>query len=70
MKLNDLIKELNAIKKVHGGDLECELMSCVTGSWSSIQSLKLIYPTDRHGVYDRTKAPWGIWVADFKDQSK
>ena len=70
MKLNDLIKQLNAIKKVHGGDLSCDLMNCVTSDFSSIQSLRLIYPRGADGCYDRTKAPWGIWVADFKDQSK
>ena len=67
MKINDLIKQLNAIKKVHGGDLSCDIMNGVTGNFSSINSLSLIYPTDpKIGGYDRTQKPWGIWVSDHK----
>lgn len=62
MKLNDLIKQLNAIKKVHGGDLSCDLINAVSGNFSSIKSLSLIYPLGKNGCYDRTQKPCGIWV--------
>ena len=67
MKLKDLIKQLNDIKKVHGGDISCDLINCVTGRLSSIKSLNLIHPTDVSGAYDRTKPPVGIWVSDHKN---
>ena len=67
MKLKDLIKQLNDIKKVHGGDISCDLINCVTGRLSSIESLNLIHPTDVSGAYDRTKLPVGIWVSDHKN---
>jgi len=67
MKLKDLIKQLNDIKKVHGGDISCDLINCVTGRLSSIESLNLIHPTDVSGAYDRTKPPVGIWVSDHKN---
>ena len=66
MKIKDLIKQLNAIKKVHGGDLSCDLINGVTGNFSSIKSLSLIYPLGKDGCYDRTQKPWGVWVNDFK----
>ena len=67
MKLKDLIKQLNAIKKVHGGDISCDLMNGVTGQFSNIKSLSLIYPTGANGCYDRSKSPVGIWVGDHKN---
>ena len=67
MKLKDLIKQLNDIKKVHGGDISCDLINCVTGRFSSIKSLSLIHPTGANGAYDRTKPPVGIWVSDHKN---
>ena len=67
MKLNDLIKQLNAIKKAHGGDLDCNVMNCVSGNFSGINSLSLVYPRDRNGCYDRTKQPCGIWVSDHNN---
>ena len=67
MKLKDLIKQLNDIKKVHGGDISCDIINGVTGRFSSINSLSLIYPTDENGAYDRSKQPIGIWVSDHKN---
>ena len=67
MKLKDLIKQLNDIKKVHGGDISCDLINCVTGRLSNIESLNLIHPTDVSGAYDRTKPPVAIWVSDHKN---
>ena len=67
MKLKDLIKQLNDIKKVHGGDISCDLINCVTGRLSNIESLNLIHPTDVSGAYDRSKSPVGIWVSDHKN---
>jgi hypothetical protein len=66
MKLKDLIKQLNDIKKVHGGDISCDLINCVTGNFSGIDSLNLVYPTGANGAYDRSKPPVGIWVGDHK----
>ena len=67
MKITDLIKQLNAIKKVHGGDISCDLINGVTGRFSSIESLNLIYPTGVNGGYDRSKQPIGIWFSDHKN---
>ena len=65
MKIKDLIKQLNAIKKAHG-DLNCELLDGVTDSFSSIKSLSLIYPYGKDGCYDRTQKPWGVWIDNSK----
>ena len=67
MKLKDLIKQINAIKKVHGDDLDCAIMNGVSGNFSTINSLNLFYPTDRDGCYDRSRLPIGIWVSDHKN---
>ena len=67
MKLNDLIKQLNALKKVHGGDLNCDLMNGVTSNLTAINSLNLVYPLDRNACYDRTKPPCGVWISDHKN---
>ena len=65
MKISDLIKQLNAIKKVHG-DLSCGLLNGVSGNFSSIQSLTLVHPLRKDGCYDHTQKPWGVRVDDFK----
>jgi hypothetical protein len=66
MKLKDLIKQLNAIKKVHGGDISCDVINGVTGRFSGINALDLVYPIGANGAYDRSKPPIGIWVGDHK----
>lgn len=67
MKLNDFIKQLNALKKVHGGNLDCCIMNGMTSNFSSINSFNLIYPTGQNGCYDKTKQPYGIWISDHKN---
>jgi hypothetical protein len=66
MKLKDLIKQLNTIKKVHGGDISCDVINVVTGRFSGINALDLVYPIGANGAYDCSKPPIGIWVGDHK----
>lgn len=66
MKLNDLIKHLNSIKKEHGGDLNCDFIGGKSKNFTPFKSLVAVYPTLKNGTMDKTKPPIALWVGDKK----
>ena len=66
MKLDDIIKQLNALKKEHGGNLNCNFIGCKSKNFNPINSFIMVYPTLKNGAIDKTKPPVGFWIGDKK----
>lgn len=54
MKINDLVKQLNALKKQHG-NLDVGLINGETGYTDSIKDMYAAHPPGANGCADRTK---------------
>lgn len=65
MKINELVKQLNALKKQHG-NLDVNLINGETGYRDLIQSAVLLYPLNGMMCFDRTKPANGIALVTHK----
>jgi hypothetical protein len=65
MKINDLIKMLNDLKKQHG-NLPVNLINGDTGYPNGIQNAIPLYPLDGMMCSDRTKPSYGIALVTWK----
>ena len=66
MKITDLIKQLNALKKLHG-NVDVVLINGETGYTEDIKSLNTAHPLNNYSCYDRTKPATAVilctWTA-------
>jgi hypothetical protein len=65
MKVNDLIKQLKALKKLHG-NIDVTTINGETGRTQSVLSLSAEYPPGANGCYDRTKPACSIILNNYK----
>ena len=65
MKVTDLIKQLNALKKLHG-NIDVTTINGETGRTQSVLGLSTEHPLDRIGCYDRTKPAYSIILNNWK----
>jgi hypothetical protein len=63
MKINELIKQLQAIKKTHG-NVDCKVQGGYTSKFMPVKELSLIYPVGPEGAYDRTQPATGVWISE------
>ena len=54
MKINDLLKQLNALKKQHG-NIDVTILNGMTGYPQAVLSISTIHPYDKNMCYDRSK---------------
>jgi len=60
MKINEVIKQLNAIKKKHGNISVCTI-GAVSGRFIPLTNISPIHPIGPKGGYDFTKPAEGVW---------
>lgn len=65
MKINDLVKQLNVLKKQHG-NLDVNLINSETGYPDLIQNAVLLYPLNGMLCFDRTKPANGVALVTRK----
>ena len=65
MKVNDLIKQLNALKKLHG-NVTVTTINGETGRTQAVLSLSTEHQLDLMGCYDRTKPDYSIILNNYK----
>lgn len=65
MKINDLIKQLNALKKIHG-NVDVASICGMTGNSVTIQSVSTAHPLTPNSGYDRTKPAYAVLLNTWK----
>ena len=65
MKITDVIKQLNALKKMHG-NLPVTLINGNTGYTQDVQSVATMHPYDQMGCLDRTKPAVAVVLHTWK----
>ncbi len=65
MKIAELVKQLNALKKLHG-NVDVGLVNGETGYIDSVKSVGTQYPLDHRMCYDRTKPVNGVVLKTYK----
>jgi hypothetical protein len=63
MKINELIKQLQAIKKTHG-NIDCKVQGGFISRFCPVKNLTLIYPIGPIEGYDRTQPATGVWISE------
>jgi hypothetical protein len=63
MKINELIKQLQAIKKTHG-NIDCQVIGGFQSRLIPVKKTSLIYPIGPDGGYDRTQPATGVWISE------
>ena len=65
MKIDDMIKRLNALKKIHG-NVKVTIIGCVTSQPEIIQSVIPVYPLGSDGLYDTSQSAWAVQFNTYK----
>lgn len=65
MKITQLVKQLNALKKQHG-NLDVGLINGETGYTDIVQDMYPAHPTGANGCTDRTKPAVSVVLLTYK----
>ena len=64
MKLSELIKQLNALKKLHG-DVEAVVYNPEYANYDVVVDARAVYPGYPGLEKDETKPAWGVCMSSF-----
>lgn len=65
MKINELVKQLNALKKQHG-NIDVSVVDSETGYSQLVLSISTAHPLNSMGCYDRSKPAYTLLLNTYR----